>query len=203
MNAKNNTGDNLIEVATERVNGKNGKLFTSALKKLVNSNEEVLKQFLYGEVWKSIYVGGKSANFLMKELVEINFKIEYNAKFITMQKQFSTSVKSRKVDFAKKSLKEFGFTGTTFAELLQFFRNHPIFELCQPEDAYYLRMAYNDQPKGECVEIAMFNISDSPHFLDMFYLEHDANGMCIYGDWCRPLDVVDPDSLWIARIRIH
>jgi hypothetical protein len=46
METNTNTGLKLIKKTIERVDSKNGELFTSALKKLVNSNEADLRRFL-------------------------------------------------------------------------------------------------------------------------------------------------------------
>lgn len=165
-------------------------LITTLLSNLIGPDArmwfEALKAFLRKEnpwtdrikhLWKSISVGGKSTEKLMKELVAKGFNLGDYAKSMTNHKQFTASSKAKKVDFAKKSLKEYGFTGKTFSELLEFFRHHSLYELCQPEDAYYLRMAYTDQPKGEWVRLAMDTIPDSVGNPNVFDLEHGDDGI--------------------------
>jgi hypothetical protein len=146
--------------------------------------------------FKTIKIGGKYLDQLQKE-VSKDFKLGNYAKSM----EFTPRKETQEVSFCKQTLKEYGFTGTTFSEMLDFFRNHPLYELCQPEDAYYLRMAYSDQPKGEWVRLAMDTIPDSDGFPSVFYLGHGDDGMWLDSGWCNPDDGLDHDTLWFARLR--
>jgi hypothetical protein len=147
-------------------------------------------------VFKTIKISGKDLGQLQKE-VSKDFQLGDYAKSM----KFTPSKETKEVSFCKKSLKEYGFTGTTFSEMLDFFRNHPFYEICQPEDAYYLRMAYTDQPKGEWVRLAMDTIPDSDGYPDVFHLVHDDDGLWLLSDWCNPGYEVGHDDLWFARLR--
>lgn len=139
--------------------------------------------------------------------IKTNKKIEDIKKEITISEyaesmQFTPSLEVKEVEFVKKSLKDFGFTGKTFGELLEFFRNHPLYELCQPEDAYYLRLAYTDQPKGEWVRLAMDTIPVLGGDPGVFSLGHGDGGLWLRSYWYRPTGEMDPDGLWFVRLRV-
>jgi hypothetical protein len=152
-------------------------------------------------IWKSISIGGMKALKLMDRNKQKGFLLGNEAEFMTKSKSFKTSAKSINVDFAMKSLKDFGFTGSTFAEAQEFFRNHPLYEFCIPEDVYYLRIAYADQPKGQCVRLMMDTIADSFGYPRVFMLGRNDIGLWVGSDWCIPTYNVDSDNLWTVRIR--
>lgn len=145
--------------------------------------------------FKTIKIGGKTLKQLQEE-VSKDFYLGDYAKLM----EFTPSTETKEISFCKKTLTEYGFTGTTFSEMLDFFRNHPTYELCQPEDAYYLRMAYTDQPKGEWVRLAMDTIPGSDGDPNVFYLGHD-DGMWLSSSWYVPGAEIDRGILWFARLR--
>lgn len=175
--------------------------FVDSLIKYINYGFKFVITERIANIWKSISVGGLKALKLMDRNKQKGFLLGSEAEFMTKSKSFKTSAKSKNVDFAMKSLKDFGFTGSTFAELQEFFRNHPMYEFCMPEDVYYLRIAYADQPKGQWVRLMMDTIADSDGGPGVFELEHDDFGLWVYGDWCNPTDDVSPGDLWLVRIR--
>lgn len=189
----------LIMMLYDNLTGPDARMWLEALKAFLRKENPWTDRIKH--LWKSISVGGKSAEKLMKELVAKGFKLGDYAKSMTNHKQFTASSKAKKVDFAKKSLKEYGFTGKTFSELLEFFRHHPLYELCQPEDAYYLRMAYTDQPKGEWVRLAMDTIPGSDGRPDVFRLVHAGDGLWLRSCWYDPVSKVDHGNLWFVRLR--
>ena len=192
-------GAGLITTLLSNLTGPDARMWLEAFKLFLKKKNPWTDRI--ENLWKSILVGGKSAEKLMKELLEKGFKLGDYAKSMTNHKQFTTSRNSKKVDFAKKSLKEFGFTGKTFGELLDFFRNHPLYELSQPEDVYYLRLAYTDQPKGEWVRLAMETIPGSDGGPGVFGLERDGGDLWLGGGWYGPAREVDRDGLWFVRLR--
>jgi hypothetical protein len=152
-------------------------------------------------LWMSVSIEGKSGDELMNVSNKAGFIPSYNAMDIVMSDQFKPMVGSEKANFIKSSIKEFGFTGTTFSQLIEFFKNHPLFEICRPEDAWYVRMLYIDQPDKEKVYVAMDLIDTSSNGPSGFALVYDNEGPCIYAYTIIPENTVIEDSLWLVRFR--
>lgn len=168
---------------------------------LINQGFKAIITERIDSIWKSIFSDGIKPLKLMERNQEKGFLLGNEAEFMTKSKSFKTSAKSTQVDFAMKSLKDFGFTGSTFKEAQDFFRNHSMYELCMPEDIFYLRISYSDQPKGQWVRLMMDTIPGSSGSPRVFGLGHDDLGLWVSGYWYDPTFSVNPDDLWVVRIR--
>ncbi|MCF7831760.1 MAG: hypothetical protein K9M36_02660 [Candidatus Pacebacteria bacterium] len=189
----------LINTLWDRLTGPDAHTWLQAFKQFLRKENPWTDRII--NLWRSVVVGGSTAERLMDESIEKGFKLGIDAEYMTKSDQFEGSIKPKKVDFVKKLLKEYGFTGTTFGELLEFFRNHPLYQLCESEDVYYLRATYTDQPKDEQVRLAMETIINSDGATSIFVLDHNAEGLCIRDNSYYSTDKVNLYYFWVARIR--
>lgn len=179
--------------------GPDGLIWLEALKLFLRKENPWTNRILH--IWKSIYIGGLSADKLMAKNEAKGFLLGNEAKRMTKSEAFKTSLKSRKVDFAMKSLKDFGFTGKTFAEWQEFIRSHSLFELCQPEDVYYLRIAYAGQPKDQWARLCMDTIANLHGSPRVFNLSHNDDGLWVSCLWYSSTIELSTDHLWVVRLR--
>jgi hypothetical protein len=171
---------------------------------------EAFKRFLRKEnpwtekitnIWKSILVGGKNAKQLIAE-IEKNFRLGDVARGMMGKPAFVTSKNEKKVNFAVKTVRDFGFSESPrFEDFIKFFKNHPVYELCLPEDGPHLRLAYADQPKDEWIRLAMETIVDSDGDPGVFALALYDDGLWLISYWFYPDNTLSLDGLWVVRLR--
>jgi len=164
----------LIAQLFTNLTGPNGLMWLEAFKRFLNKQEcwtDGTKN-----LWRAFLAGGKSSERLIIEIEKANIKVVGYAR--SMMGKITTSKRSKKVNFAVKTLKEFGFEKSpTFIEFIEWVRNHHVYELCLAEDAPNMRIQYSDQPKGELSTFAMETITVSGGNPGVFRLAHDDHGM--------------------------
>jgi hypothetical protein len=74
-------------------------------------------------------------------------------------------------------------------------------ELCPAETGPRYRMKYADQPLNEWVRIGMKQITDRGGSPDVFSVEHDDDGLWLYGRWTHPVYEWNPGREFVFRLR--
>jgi len=150
------------------------------------------------KIWKTIMVGAyQSAEAWIKALTSSGFRVSGWAKDILAQiKRFQSPTQ---VSFVKATLAELGFTKpATLTEIIARIKELG-YELCEPDDAPALRLAYTDQSLGEWLYVAMEPVRDSDGDLWVFRLGYVAGGMWLYGRYAGPDGAWDPGGSFLFR----
>ncbi len=71
-------------------------------------------------------------------------------------------------------------------------------KLCPAETGPQLRLQYTDQPKGECLYIAMQPIPASDRKPRIFVVCHNDKGLALDAKSARPTDRWAPDAKFVA-----
>lgn len=137
------------------------------------------------KTWKTIEVGGTSAEELIKQMEAKDIYVTDWAKDIMRQPAFIVG-KKRKVNLARMTVRELGFTEyPTTTELLK--RVKELGSLCDAEVGPHLRLAFIGQPKSDWCYIAMEPITDSDGYPRMFVVGRRNDGVLWFSaDWTRP-----------------
>ena len=140
-------------------------------------------------VWRAVQTGGKAKEQLTRELQAVNNQVGDWGQQMMAHRAFVTSPKAKQVAFAKVRVSDLGFTDPnnlpTTAQIWQ--RGQALgLGLCLPDDGPNLRLAYQDQPVGETIWVAMEQIPDARGFLGVFELARRAGGIWLGGACARP-----------------
>lgn len=83
------------------------------------------------KIWKTLTIGGKTADKLVTELTEAGFKISDCAKSMMKHNNFTTLVKEETLDTAIVTPRDLGFTSNpTFKFWIEALKNMPIMTSC-------------------------------------------------------------------------
>src|ERR1039457_6169339 len=153
---------------------------------------------------KVIRVGGhRNKAALYDALRKGGFEITPEAQDIMSKPEFTLPEQVQDVEFVFMSLPDMGFPkGATRQSIIQKAEHQYGLRRCEPADGPYYRLAYGEQPRsGECVMVAMDDLTDSggrPRFFDHC---HTANGKKLEGGGFRPNHVFEPypDFVWMFR----
>jgi hypothetical protein len=173
-----------------------GKRADELITEIVNKAVSMVKSTF--PVWKTVTVGiHESAGAWIRTLTGSGFKVGDWAKDL-LSKITKFQLPSE-VSFIKATLAELGFTkSATITEIIARIKELG-YELCEPDDAPALRLAYKDQPCGEYLYIAMEPIRDSDGDLEVFKLNHDVNGVWLHSACANPGDTWNPDASFVFR----
>jgi hypothetical protein len=112
-----------------------------------------------------------------KELEKKGFKVGDWAKDILKKVKF----KKQEIELVVKTVSKLGLPdGGTLKEIYEKAKEQGL-ELCPAEVGPALRLVYTDQPKGEWLRIAMEPVTDSDGDLFVFSIEHDDDGLWLFG----------------------
>lgn len=126
-------------------------------------------------VWKTIKLGTlKNADEFRKALKKDGFKIGDWGNDILGKPAFTVSSEEEEIQLANVSVADLGFkNGANYGDICAKAKALGL-ELCPNEVGPQLRLQYKDQPKGECLRIAMKPITDSDGDLNIFSVGHDV-----------------------------
>ncbi len=180
--------------------GPNGAMWWAAFNRFLRKENPWTDRIL--NLWNFFMIGGRSAEKLIAEIEMLGMKISGKAREMLNHANFTNSKRAKKVNFAMKKLRDFGFTESpTFLQFIERVRNHELYELCLAEDAPNVRLQYADQPIGEWIRFVMDTIPDAGGSPRVFGLEHDGGGVSVRSGWCSPDEGLGLDGLWAVRIR--
>lgn len=146
-------------------------------------------------VWKTIKLGNyKNADEFRKALKKNGFKTGDWANDILDKPAFTVAGAEEEIQLVNVSVADLGFkNGATYKGICAKAKELGL-ELCPNEVGPQLRLQYKDQPKGECLRIAMKPITDSDGNLSIFNVGH---GVALWLDGING----DSDDFWIASNR--
>ncbi len=152
--------------------------------------------------WKVIKLGvRKSADKYRKAIKANGYKISYWADDILDKPAFSVSSTEKKISLVNLSVKELGFeNGATYRNICERAKELGL-GLCPTEAGPALREQYTDQPKGECVRVAMEPIACSIGNLLIFDVGHDTDGMWLRAYYDEPGIIWYADCRFVFRLR--
>lgn len=135
------------------------------------------------QVWKTIQLGTglKNADDFRRDFTAGGLHIGDWGNDILGKSAFKVASKLTEVDLVNPSIAELGFKdGATFKDAYERAISLGL-EICPNEVGPQLRRQYKDQPKGECLRIAMEAIADSLGGLGVFLVEHGDGGLWLLG----------------------
>ena len=169
---------------------KYGELTLGQTEAIVNKlgGMEGVQRFLSGELvvqmatkvwttWRTLKLGShKDVAAYKKALTKLGNKISDRANDILGKSACTVSPEETDVDLVVASVAELGFKdGATYGEICT--RGQELgLDLCPAEVGPALREAYQDQPNGEWLIIAMEAITDSNGYLRVFGVERSGVG---------------------------
>ena len=115
--------------------------------------------------WKTVKLGTyRNQNALLADLKAKSFRVSDWAMNIVRQSSFTLSDKGKEIDLVVVSVAELGFKGVAEYYKIMKRAKELGLGLCPAEVGPQLRLAYEDQPIGELLTVAMepITISDSP-----------------------------------------
>jgi hypothetical protein len=153
---------------------------------------------------KVIRVGGhQNKAALCEALRKGGFEITPEAQDIMSKPEFTLPEQVEEVEFVFLSLSDLGFReGATRQSIIHKAEQDYGLQRCKPADGPYYRLSYGEQPRsGECVMVAMTDITDSGNRPRFFDLCHTANGKKLEGGGFRPNHVFEPypNFVWMFR----
>ena len=136
------------------------------------------------QIWKTIKLGTslKTADDFRRALKQAGCKLGNKwGNDVIDQCAFTASETETDADLVVISVAELGFkNGATRTDIYTRAQELGL-SLCPAEVGPQLRLQYTNQPKGEWLLVAMEPIADSVGNLDVFSVEHDDNGLLLYG----------------------
>ena len=134
-------------------------------------------------VWKTITLGTglRTADDFRRALQSGGFRIGNWGNDILGKPAFKAATEKTEVDLVNVSVAELGFKdGATRADIYKRALELSL-ELCPNEVGPQLRLQYKDQPKGEWLLIAMEPIAVSHGNLIVFNVDHNVDGLWLFG----------------------
>lgn len=147
-------------------------------------------------IWKTITIGTHgSVKAYRKALNEAGFHISDWASDILDRIQ--VSAEQVELDLIKLTVRDLGFAQATFLKQIFAKAKDLGLELCPADAGPALRLAYQNQPYGECFYIAMEPITGSDGNLEVFEVDHGHNGRWLSGRYDVPGDLWGPDNAFV------
>lgn len=154
-------------------------------------------------VWKTLKLGTglKSADDFRKALKWSVFRISNWADDILGKPAFTVSTEGKEINLVVSTTNE--LTGKDGATTVEVFAGAARLRLekCPAEVGPQLRLQYRGQPLGERLLIGMEPITDSDGILSVFHVEHDDDGLWLYGTHGCPDDLWNGDCRWVFALR--
>lgn len=148
------------------------------------------------EAWKTIKLGAAKAEEFRRAWRDGRFEVGNEvSKKIFVKPTFKAATEESEVDLVKVMVGELCFKRYARCDQIYDRAKKLGLELCPAEVGPQLRLHYQDQPKGECVFIAMEPIFDGSHCLGVFRVERTDFALWLWTDWS---DKSPSDSLWDA-----
>lgn len=150
-------------------------------------------------VWAAMSVGGVTKDELLSRLEKGRFHVSDWARHIIGKSAFVTSAAPIHVAFIRVQVHYLGFKKMpTTCELFDRHRLAGLgLELCEPEDALYIRLADADQPRGTWYWIAMEPITDSDGSPRVFSVGRGGGGGRLLD-----ADCAGPDDRWRLGVEV-
>lgn len=149
--------------------------------------------------WKTITIGTKTKDQLLKEFEKKKINISDYAKNMVNKIDFST--KKETIDLVKLRVSELGLKDYPTTDEIYTKAKELGYNLCPPEVALYLRLKDENQPLGDWYRIAMKQISDRYGYPSVFNLVHHDDGLWLYDSWARSDRRWYPDDECLFRLR--
>ncbi len=151
------------------------------------------------KVWKTVKLGAYKTTDAYRKALETGKRRsgEWVTDFLG-KPAFKCAGEETDVDLVVLSVDELGFKkGALYSQICEKAQSIGL-ELCPPEVGPALRLAYEDQPRGERLIIATQPFADSRDDLDLFVMEvSGGGGLWLRGD-CGPSDRYwEPDRRFI------
>lgn len=147
-------------------------------------------------VWRTVMIGGKSADVLVRELDAGNFRVNEFAKLMMRQSTFVTTRSVRQARLCRVSLKvDLGIRKelVSFREICARARQAGMV-LCPSELGPHLRLQYGDQPYGEYLWVAMKPIPRVKVAPSIYHLGNSAE----QGAFLVPVDALVDEEIFYA-----
>lgn len=153
-------------------------------------------------------IGGHSANALLDRLQALNIELNDFAKKYISDLRYSVTSVSMLLEIKFITAEELGFTNGGTLKEIQAAASKVGLELCPPDTALYLRMAYTEQEEtkgdiltiGDCPEgtitIASRPVSNIAGIHKGFYLRKAAGQLWLRGYECDDAHVWPPVSMF-------
>lgn len=200
----------------DKLSGENGATWLEAVKLVLRTQPNLLITKLKGsalKLWKKLSIGGQSPVGLLKKFETAIYRVGNEDKVGIHATDWARDIASKAecvfqaevedgVEFVMGSLGDlFGFKKDTETQVFlneAFLAKHDL-EFCKPCDAFYLRLAYTDQPLNEWIRVGMKTIIDSDRNPRVFGLGHNSDGMLLRAYYIDPDGQWGRDRLWIFR----
>ena len=136
---------------------------------------------------EEIAVGGKSAKELTSAMEAENINIgSYAQSMLDNKKEFIPTQEKEALTLIRLTVADLGFrTGATTDQIYERAQELGL-DLCPADAGPHYRLQYQNQPLGEWIYMGMKQITDSGGRPSVFRLEHDDDGLWLYGDWAGP-----------------
>lgn len=167
-----------VEAIVNKLGGMEG------VQRILSSEKELRKPFVG---WKTIKLGTyKNVDAIKKSLTKKGFKIRNWADDLLNKPAFVLGSLQEEIQLINVSVDDLGFKkGAYYKDICARARELDLV-LCPKETGPQLRLQYKNQPKGECLRIAMKPITDSGGVPSVFQVVHDDRGMWLDWGCCRP-----------------
>ena len=155
------------------------------------------------QIWKTIKLGThKSVAALKQSIVENGLLVIDRAPEIISKPAFPLAMEEITLDLVNISATDLGFTKMHFPRILDIYARAIEFGLllCPAEGGLQLRRQYLDQPRGECLHVAMKAIADLGGYLDIFRVGHDEVGRFLGTYWVGPGSVLNPSYRFVFAL---
>lgn len=140
-------------------------------------------------VWRTFRTGGKTREQLLAGLQAVGNQVSDWGQQMMAHQAFVTAPKAKEAAFVRVRVMDLGFTDSqnlpTTAQIWE--RADALgLDRCLPDDGPNLRLAYQDQPVGEVIYIAMDQIADAGGNPNVFRLERYDDGLWLLGNYAPP-----------------
>jgi hypothetical protein len=185
---------------TDKLSGDNGSEWLDGLKKFLNKeNPRGTAEVVFAhqwETWKTITIGElKSVKTCIKNLEKVGVEVSRWAGNFLGNVEFSRE--KRKLELIRLSVAELGFPkGAKLKDIYARAKEQGL-DLCSAETGPALRLAYQDQPVGEWILIAMEPVLDSDGGLAIFRVDRDTGDLWLHARCGNPDDVWGPGDQFL------
>lgn len=157
------------------------------------------------DVWKTISLGTFNTVDQFRELLKNNgLRLTDYGNFILRNTEFTLPSKNE-IHLVNVSVADLGFENDAhYEDICAEAQKHGL-ELCSNEVGPQLRLQYKNQPKGECLHIAMSPVNASICGPSIFVIERDdklfLNDLSLHGKGCTSDDLWDNNQHFIFCVR--
>jgi len=150
---------------------------------------------------QQVEIGGKTKEQLLKEMFQAGVHIGFYAEEMIKSSDFTTLPVAQTLEIVRLTITDLGLTYYSTTDQVYKKAQELGLDLCPPEVGPHFLLQYMDLPMGEWFYLGMKQITDSNGCPNVFLLERNVDGLCLYDRYAKSDNEWNPNCEFAFSLR--